>query len=289
MMGESKFDVMGLVPKELQPKAAFIKLPSALNDIKLAMSKAGLRYPVIFKPDLGERGWMVRKIHHDLEAAQYLTEIKIDFIVQDFVDLPLEFGVYYVRNPKDENGRVISITAKEMLAVTGNGKDTLAQLVWSHDRAKLQYERLNQIFLKDWHQPIALGETVVLNSIGNHCLGTKFLNGNDLITQRMNAAFDVISKKIKGFYFGRYDLRCATLADLENGQVLIMELNGCGAEPAHIYHPGFSLWKAIGVLSRHWRTMYEVSVENHRRGAPYLSFAEGIASYKRARAILGKS
>ena len=289
MMGESKYDVLNLVPKEFKPKTILIKLPARIPDVVQAMNHSGLSYPVIFKPDLGERGWMVRKIHNEHEAIQYIREIKTDFIVQEFLDLPLEFGVFYVRMPNEENGEVISINSKEMLTVTGNGKSTLAELVMKKDRAKLQSARLKQIFYQSWSSVVPSGKIVELNTIGNHCLGVKFLNGNNLITPKLNASFDFLSKKINGFYFGRYDLRCASLDDLENGKVMIMELNGCGAEPAHIYQPGFSFWKALWVLYNHWKTLYTVSVENHKRGVPYLSFAEGRKNYKRVKTILGKS
>jgi hypothetical protein len=288
MLGESKFDVLDLVPTPFRPKAVLIKLPTTVEDVRREMRESGLSYPVIFKPDLGERGWMVRKIHSDEEAQQYLSEIKVEFIAQEFLDLPLEFGVYYARHPNQEIGRVVSITSKEMLSVIGNGKDTLEKLIKKNARAKLQSERLEKIFFNDWSRVVELNRKVELNAIGNHCLGTKFMNGNNLITHRLHASFDELSKKINGFYFGRFDLRCSTLQDLENGNVMIMELNGCGAEPSHIYQPGFSLWRAFGVLFTHWKTMYEISIENHRRGVPYISFSEGMKTYRRVKEVLGR-
>ena len=289
MLGESKYDVLNLVPTSHKPKTILIKVGDSQETVRIAMQLSGLNYPVIFKPDLGERGWMVRKINSDEQAQQYLKEIKTDFLIQQFVDLSLEFGVFYVRHPKEESGKVVSITSKEMLHVIGDENNTLKQLVELNHRAKLQASRLKNIFASRWNEVIPNGELVELNNIGNHCLGTKFINGNNLITPKLNASFDELSKKIDGFYFGRFDLRCATLADLEKGNIMIMELNGCGAEPAHIYQPGFSLWKALGVLYQHWKSMYEISVENHKRGIPYLSFSEGRKNYLRVKAILGKT
>ena len=106
-----------------------------------------------------------------------------------------------------------------------------------------------------------------------------------MIAPTLCESFDRISKQINGFYFGRYDLRCASLKDLEEGNVQVVELNGCGAEPAHIYHPGASLWKGLRDLITHWRNMYLISKENHLRGMPYLSFREGKAIYNRLKTI----
>lgn len=283
MMGESKYDVLLLVPESLKPKTILIKLPATVTHVTEVMHQESLTFPFILKPDLGERGWMVRRIKNERDIELYLKEIKIDFIMQELIDLPLEFGVYYIRFPSQQQGFVNSITGKEFLSVTGDGKKTLQELILEKDRAKIQWTTLRIAYADRLSEIIPSGKKIELVSIGNHCLGTTFLNFNHLINDKLNASFDTISKQISGFYFGRYDLRCASLQDLENGNVKIMELNGCGAEPAHVYHPGSSLTKAIGVLITHWRNLYRVSKENHERGVAYLSLQEGKKIYKRVK------
>lgn len=285
MMGESKFEVLSLVPGEVKPTTALARFPASRQQVLELMKSNQLKFPVIFKPDLGERGWMVRRINKETDVDQYLREIKIDFIIQELVDLPLEFGVFYVRFPSEQNGFVNSITMKEFLSVEGDGVKTLQQLILEKDRASLQWETLKEVYHDKLDIILDKGKQMELVSIGNHCLGTKFLDGNHLINEKLTASFDRISKQVNGFYFGRYDLRCASLADLENGKIKIMELNGCGAEPAHIYHPGASLVKAMKVLITHWKNMYRISVENHKRGVPYLTLKEGRAIYKKVKAL----
>lgn len=282
-MGESKFEVMKLVPDSLKPKTILIHPSSSVTHVTQLLRDAGLPLPMIFKPDLGERGWMVKRIRNEQDIERYLNEIKIDFIAQELIDLPYEFGVYYVRFPSQKKGFVNSITGKEFLFVTGDGEKTLQQLILDKDRAKLQWSTLRMMYADRLTEIIPPGKKVELVSIGNHCLGTTFLNCNHLINDKLNSTFDAISKQVNGFYFGRYDLRCASIEDLENGNIKIMELNGCGAEPAHIYHPGSSLFTAIKVLITHWRNLYRVSKENHERGIPYLSFQEGKQIYKQVK------
>ena len=160
-----------------------------------------------------------------------------------------------------------------------DGTSSLEELILSKPRAKLQWNVLKEVYTKKLNTIIPRGDTLELNLIGNHCLGTKFLNGEHLINDRLSKTFDLISKQIDGFYFGRYDLRCASIEDLYEGKIKIMELNGCGAEPAHIYQPGFPLSKALGILFTHWRNTFIISVQNHKRGIPYLSFKEGKRIY----------
>lgn len=285
MLGESKSEVLRLVPAHVKPKTHLIRLPISANDLLEILKTQGFSFPVIFKPDLGERGWMVRRIKNEDDLVKYLQEIKIDFIVQELVDLPLEFGVFYTRFPNQEKGIVTSITGKEFLSVEGDGKQTLERLILANDRAKLQWETLRSMYADQLHTVLPAGKKWELVSIGNHCLGTKFINCNHLITDRLSESFHRISQEIPDFYFGRFDLRCASLEDLENGIVKIVELNGCGAEPAHIYHPGASLWEALKVLFTHWRNLYEISRQNHARGVPYLSLQEGRLIYRKFKAL----
>ncbi len=287
-MGESKFDVLMQVPAEVRPRTARVRVPVTFTEVLATINEHGFQFPFIAKPDVGERGWMVKRINAEHELRSYwenASAVPVDFILQELIDLPLEFGVYYQRYPSQAHGQVTSITGKAFLSVVGDGTRTLQQLIAENPRAVLQWQTLATRFRHQLLDVLPAGHRLELESIGNHCLGTTFLNANHLITGRLNQSFDRISKQIPGFFFGRYDLRCATWADLENGRVQILELNGCGAEPAHIYHPGASLRAAIKTLIRHWRTLYEISVENHHRGVPYLSLREARRYYRRARAL----
>lgn len=285
MMGESKADVLSKIPEDVKAKTILVSLPTSKQEIRSVLKNNGLELPVIFKPDLGERGWLVRRIHTEGDIEAYLSEINIDFIIQELVTLPLEFGLFYYRFPGAENGVVSSLTAKEFLSVTGDGVSTLAQLVDALPRARLRREALRASFRDEWGHILPAGERKILVHIGNHALGTKFLNANHLITPKLTASFDRISKQIDGFYFGRFDLRCASIEDLEAGRIVIVELNGCGAEPAHIYDPSNSFFSAMGELFTHVRRMYDISVANHKRGVPYLSFAEGKRIYKEFKSL----
>jgi len=284
MFGESKYDVLKKIPVQYIPKTALIKSPATKEDVLKILAQYNFSFPVIFKPDIGERGFMVKRIDSEEGIDAYLERIKFDFIVQELVDLPLEFGVFYVRFPHESKGNVTSVVMKEMLSVTGDGMSTLQQLILKKDRAKLQWEKLQIMFKDKLQQVIPRGRSLELVSIGNHCLGTKFLDGSHLINDQLSRTFDRVSEQIDGFYFGRFDLRCASIEDLYAGNIKVMELNGCGAEPAHIYHPGYPLSKALGVLFRHWRNIFLIARENVKRGASYTSVRDARSYYRKFKA-----
>jgi hypothetical protein len=286
MFGESKYDILTKIPAHLIPKTILVQMPATPQQVLTKIHEAGISFPFICKPDLGERGFMVRRINTTMELEAYLQHINVDFLVQEFVDLPVECGVFYTKLP-NQPGRVTSLTLKEMLFVTGDGSSTVEQLILQHSRAKLQWHRLRHLPGMDMTRVPANHEHVVLNAIGNHCLGTMFLNGQKLINEQLHEAFCAISASIDGFFFGRFDLRCQTLNDLYEGRVKIMELNGCGAEPAHIYQPGYSLVRALKELAEHWKNMFIISRYNHRQGVPYPTTAEAWRIYKMFKARVG--
>jgi len=286
MFGESKFEILQSIPSGVIAKSALMPATATREDVLARMRDLQLAFPVIFKPDIGERGWMVKRINSEKDVDNYLSVIRTNFIMQELIDLPLEFGVFYRRYPNEPSGTVTSIVMKEMLTIIGDGYSTFEELIMANERARLQWHVLKEKYRDRLNTVLREGERVELVSIGNHCLGTKFLDGNHLITDELCASFDRISRQIPDFHFGRYDLRAASLRDLARGRVKILELNGCGAEPAHIYDPANTLAGAMMAMYRHWRDLYRISMENHRRGVPFMSFKEGLRMYRKFRATV---
>lgn len=275
MIAESKKRILDKIPQKYIPKTTLLKAPVTYQQIERAMNEMALTYPVIFKPDLGERGWMVERISSPKSGRDYLKVFNADLQIQEYLNLPLEVGVFYYRFPDKEVGTVSSIVVKELLFVLGDGVSTLKQLILKKPRARIQYKKL----IVKWHKELnnipSKGERVELQPIGNHNRGTAFLNGNHIIDAQLIKSFDAISKQIDGFYYGRFDVRCKDEEALKKGDVMIMELNGAASEPAHIYHPGYPILKAYKSLFHHWKVMFTISTYNHNQGIRYVSFKEG--------------
>lgn len=286
MSGESKWDILKNIPTSLLPATVFVRRGSSLPEIENLMRDANIHYPIIAKPDVGERGIQVNKINDDRQLTAYVNAASNDFLIQEFIDYPVELGVFYYRIPNEESGKVTSVVIKEFLHVIGDGKSTVARLIQKSSRGRLHLKRLIEIN-SNWENKIPVaGEYMELEPIGNHCRGTKFVNGNELIDDRLNKVFDFISKQIPEFYFGRYDLKCKSIEELMTGKgIKIMELNGAGAEPSHIYDPGFSILNAYKILFHHWKIMYVISRENNRLGHRYMSIREGIQKIKSLRQL----
>src|SRR6185369_6398163 len=94
-----------------------------------------------------------------------------------------------------------------------------------------------------------------------------------------------VCRQIPSFHFGRLDIRFDTWDALKQGKnFTIIEVNGAGAEPTHIYDPKHSLFFAWKEIVRHWVILWKISRMNHKKGHRYLSVKEGIAMFREERA-----
>lgn len=289
MFFESKWSIFKMIPKKYFPKTIFISENNSKEETLSAINNSGIKYPFIAKPDRGERGWGIRKISDEAQLGEYIEMNPVDFLIQDFVSHPVELSIFYYRHPSRESGVISSVTYKELLRVKGNGKDKLRDLIMNDPRALLQLEVLEEKFAGQMDDIVAEGEEKLLVPLGNHCKGALFLNYNHIIDEALVRVFDDISKQIEGFYYGRYDLKCSSLEDLKQGKnISIVELNGAGAEPAHIYHPNFPILKGQHVIFSHFNKMCDIGIENSKRGYKYMDLKEFISVRKRQSAYKNK-
>jgi membrane protein DedA with SNARE-associated domain len=230
------------------------------------MRARGYDFPVVLKPDVGERGAGVAIVRSQDQLAAFFGGCAGDAIIQEYVP-GLEFGVFYYRYPGEGRGRIFAITEKRFPEVVGDGRGTLERLILNDRRAVAMarfYCAAQQARLDD--VPPA-GERVRLVELGTHCRGAIFLDGGWAKTAALEAAIDRISRSYEGFYFGRYDIRAASGEDLTAGRNFkVIELNGVTSEATSIYDPRHSVFAAWRVLCEQWRIAYEIGAENRRRG-----------------------
>ena len=111
--------------------------------IKL-FQKSGLSFPIIVKPEIGERGWLVARIDSMDQLKKHVKANPIDLILQPFVQLPMEVSIMVYKMPDGSISEVTSICEKEFLHIEGDGQSTIEQLILSEDRALLQYNKLKK-------------------------------------------------------------------------------------------------------------------------------------------------
>ena len=269
---ESKSEILGAIgASEVVPRFRRLVLADSAHEREAAVAAAhagsGFGYPVVGKPDVGERGAGVTIVRTPEELAAWAREAPREAILQEHVPGE-EFGVFYARRPSEPAGRIFSITAKQFPEVVGDGRRSLEELVLADDRAVCQASlHLDRLAARLDEVPPS-GARVPLVEIGNHCRGTTFRDGRALATPELARRIDEVAKSIPGFFFGRFDLRVPSTASLRAGRELrVLEVNGVTSEATHIYEPGASLIEAYRTLFAQWRLAFEIGRENAELGA----------------------
>ncbi len=275
---ESKKLIYDLIPAGYYP-ATRLFTPGTSGEIIVGELKAAaMQFPLIAKPDIGMRGLCVQKIVTVEELLQYAAASKVDFLVQEFVAYENEVGIFYYRFPDQQRGVISGVVGKEFLTVTGDGTATVEQLLLKDPRYVLQLATLRKTHAALMQLVLEDKATHLLVPYGNHSRGAKFIDISHLVDETLTTTIDTICQKVPGFFFGRMDIRYNTWEELKQGKNFsIIELNGAGSEPTHIYDPRHTIFFAWKEIIRHLIILFKISRQNHHSlPMPYMKFALGL-------------
>lgn len=275
--GEPKKEMYNLLPQELYP-ATFNVLPGqAFEDIIQKIADNGIVYPMVVKPEVGCAGVLFRKIDTPADLEDYHRHVPVEYIVQEMVTYPMEVSVFYIRHPNETKGKVTGFLHKIPMSIEGDDFHTVEQLVLLHPKAAKRVGELHSKHREKWHTVLPKGEKYMLSHAANHNRGAHFVDLKEHIDDKLVHIFDALSHRINDFFYGRYDILCNSIEDLKEGKnYSILEYNGCGAEPNHIYDTGYSLGQAYKEILKHWKALYEVSAYNRSRGIRPWPYMKGL-------------
>lgn len=271
IVGESKYEILRRLPQDwivpswrLAPGDASTRL----RQLDHFLRTAGWSYPLVLKPDVGQRGVGMRCVRSADQALAYLADEPGAVLVQPLHEGPYEAGIFYYRKPAWAHGLILSITDKRFPVIVGDGRSTIEDLIWAHPRYRMQAGRFLARHDSVRTRVLAAGEAFILARAGNHAQGTMFVDGAHLITPALESRIDAIARAFPGFFIGRFDVRYRDPEAFKAGRDLaIVELNGATAEATDIYDPSRSLGSAYRTLFRQWRLVFAIGAANRARGA----------------------
>lgn len=297
VVGESKCEILTHLPSEFVTPAALLPpcsdLALRVEQFAALTNERGWSFPLILKPDVGQRGAGL-KLARDLEQARgYLARHPASVIVQVYHPGPYEAGVFYYRMPplngETPVGRILSITDKVFPEIVGDGRLTIEAAIWRHPRLRMQAPTFLARLGEQAKRIPAAGERVALAIAGNHCQGTLFRDGAHLITPALEHSIDRIARQYEGFYFGRFDVRYRDVDRFRAGEDFqVIELNGVTSESTNIYDPRWPLWRAYRQLFEQWSILFEIGARNRKLGHPtttLLRLWADIRAYYRERRV----
>ncbi len=307
LIGESKQDILDLVPERWHRHiATTVRLPASedgpvqrFETARRLLSEAELDYPLVAKPDIGQRGAGIRPLAdgQDLHAYLGIFPTDADLLLQRRVDLAsdavavpehdfpwVEAGIFWWKLPGRERGEVASITLKQLPTVVGDGSSTLRELIEADPRAS----RMKTTYFKKAQERLdttpEAGERVPLVFAGNHCQGAIFRDGREYFDAPFARKIDEIACSMKDFSFGRFDVRFTNWPAFLRGETFeIIEINGAGGEMTHIWDARATLGESYLTLFRQWQTLFRIGRAARDRGVKPLSAREFFADVRRYR------
>jgi hypothetical protein len=290
-VGEAKNDIYNLLQRSngnrkfLLPHFRIAGDLSAEEKVAQAerfMTDKEIAFPVVLKPNVGERGKGVRIVNSKENLADMLNSLHADYLLQEYFDGD-EISIFYFRFPAERRGEIFSITRKVFPFVTGDGNSTVEDLILDDARAVCLAEKYFEENRSDLRRIPLPGERVQIIKIGTHSRGAIFLEGDDLRTPALEETIDSICTSVSGFYFGRFDIRFSSHEDFLAGREFkIIELNGVTGESTNIYDPSYALIHAWRILFAQWRLAFKIGDENRRLGVMPTPVAKLLRSVIRA-------
>lgn len=279
--GEKKDDILSLINKEYKVKGFRVTRSLAKDQLLVKLQQHYIDFPVVAKPNVGERGFAV-KIIDTVDSLVHYPQNQTDFIIQEYVDYPLELGVLYFRYPNEEKGQVTSLSRKRFLWVLGDGKRTVRELMDADPRNRLYVDLVENQFSDKLDLIPQEDERFVVHKIGNHSKGTQFIDETKHLSNQLSETFDKINNKVSGVFYGRYDLKVPSFDKLIAGEeIKIFELNGVSSEPGHMYDQP-NAFKSYRLLAEHWLYIIKISKQNIQNGVtttPILFFIRKVVGH----------
>lgn len=197
---DNKLTIMELIPTKYRPEVQF-----SLNDLKhSSMQAMHANFPIIIKPSIcSGRRRNVTIVKSQQELNEYFKETKNtdNYMVQNYLsdhDYSNEVGVLWEKLPWEKEGKIIEINHQPKFK---KNKDENEQ-----DKQEMMNKKVKTF--------------------------------NYLINDNLNKLFNDLSKNVKGFNAGRYDILIKSLKDFQNGDFKILEVNGIwGAQATMIHDP----------------------------------------------------
>jgi hypothetical protein len=287
--GETKSSYLGQVVSDHQRWVAqwttislFDELSSTarLRMAEQRMADSSLAYPLIAKPDIGACGYGVRLVRSARELSSYLERFPPgqEVILQEYVPWHGEAGIFYVRDPGVEKGKIYSFGLRYYPHVVGDGRSTLRQLIKADHRASRRAKLHFEVFAAHLNEVPEKSSIVRLATAASLRVGALYRDGSAYITLALTERLDRIARSMPEFYYGRFDIRFRTIEALMRGEdFLIVEINGAGAEAIHIWDPELTIGDAYRTWFDQHEILFSIAASNRARGIKPLSLRDLIA------------
>ena len=277
MEGEPKKEMHDLLPKHLCPAYFNVKAGEPFSNVIKKLKENKIGYPLIVKPEIGGQGILFRKINNEAALENYHHLVPVEYFIQEFINYPVEVSLFYYRFPGESKGVITGFLKKIPMQLTGDGVHTIEELVMMNPKISNRIKEIRNKHGANFKKVLGKNEKYMLSYAANHNRGARFIDLKDEIDNTLVSLLDQISLSINDFFYGRYDIMCNSIEELKQGKnFIILEYNGCGAEPNHFYDTGYTLINAWREILKHWKVLFTISKINNKAGIEYWPALKGL-------------
>jgi D-alanine-D-alanine ligase-like ATP-grasp enzyme len=276
MLDDRKTDIYDLVPDKYLPLTKLYnpqRVDTVINDIL-----ENFDFPIIAKPNVGFRGYLVRRIDSIQELKSVIEEYKgKELLIQEFLTEAHEYSVMYYKIGHHEYG-ISSFVEKHMPNIIGDGISTIEALIDHINNPFLNIEWIKEKNNALLNRVMPKGEKFLVDHIGNHSRGCTFINLNEEISIEFKKNIHEFFKYVPGMHFCRLDVKSNSMDSILKGDFKLLEINGAKSEPVHIYDKRMSFKDVVRATKEHWGILFRI-VQSDIGTMNIPSSLQGIRSY----------
>jgi hypothetical protein len=279
--GEGKQKFLGRLVRAGYPRSIFISNELSVDDALKKIERAGLTFPLVAKPDLRMMGIMFRKIETKETLREHHRTMPVKYLIQEFIDYPIEVSLFYYRLPGQKKGTVIGFLKKEFLQITGDGQSTVLELMLNYSRIRFRLAEMMSRHENRLNDILSKGEIFILSEALNLNLGRGTVSDVNKYGTMLSAIFDKMSHYSEYFCYGIYEIKCKSIDDLKKGRnFYILEFNGYGIGQHRRYTKGYTLMLACKTALNQLHVIFKIARYNKAFGIHYRKYQERRLFFK---------
>lgn len=263
MLLDRKTDVYNILPISKIPRTIFIKGKVSKDQLTRKLVEGGINFPVFVKPDIGFRGYLAEKFDKLDDLHNYLQRFrKKELLIQEYINLENEYSVLYYKYPLSNKTGILSFVRRDLPFIVGDGRSNVELLIKNHSNERISKKKILKKFAERLDYTPDVDEKIKIDFKGNYVKGATIVNLDDCINNKMIGFFSEFVENIGGLNFIRIDIKANGIKEIENGDFIILEINGAKSESLHLYDESMSKEDKLSVLKLHWKIFFEITAEN---------------------------
>ena len=192
MLDDTKTAIYNLVQSKYLPITVVV---GPDDDLMSKVQFAQLKYPVIVKPNVGFKGFMVRRIDDEEELIKVSQSFgNREMLIQEFIKSEREFSIMCYKLNQDSGYKISSFVEKALPYIIGDGSSTIKQLISNLKSPFLKKELINDKLFTRLDEVLPPNQQLIIDHVGNYARGSKFYKCN--LTTTTSSIYPTIHVKI---------------------------------------------------------------------------------------------